>query len=358
MTETKITAGQFFSWVFLSRIFGLLTYINGPAAPLSAENGCLLCLSYFPSVCVFSVPVLLLSARAGLSQRLQDGITRRKADAVVLFIYGLFFLLQAALGGALLDRFIGETMFQSAGHPALFGVFFLLTVITAQTGMQTPARAAPPLLALTLVSFCLIAAATVSYFDPANLSPPAQTDPMALAKNGAFAAMRTAEPAGLLFLSPQNRKKKSVPLALSLFALGATVSLLFTLIAGVTGKFGETQTFQLFTLTTLAELGTVERMDDLLCAIWVFCAFLRTVFYLCLSFRCFCPDRSPRPAEQAGAGMLLFILYLSLTGDTFLRRWFEENDGNVPLCAVFVFIIPLAVFLCSGKARKRRSDAE
>lgn len=346
-----ISSFQFYAMFFMSRIFGLLTYINEPGAALSAHNGSFLFLSYFIFTVLFSLPVFLFihTSRHPIPSRFSGTSAR-----LYYFIYSCYFLLQGALGAALLDRFAGETMFQSGGHPVLMFFFCLAVFLSSRNGCSAALRAAPLILTAAVVSFTLITAATVSYFDPVNLLPPAQTDLAGLLKNGAFAAIRTVEPAALLFLYPKIKGKRIAGFAATVFALGATASLLFTLIAGVTGAFGETQTFQFFTLTTLAELGTVERMDDILCAIWIFCAFLRTVFYLSMAEICIVKTgpRLPAVALRAGLCTVLFGIYLLLASDTFLRWWIEEQNGNIILNLLFVFLIPFACILISNIKRK------
>lgn len=341
-----ISASQFYTVFFLSRIFGLLTFVNGSGARLSAKNGALIALSFIPFALLAGLPPLLVSERGA------------PLNKPLLYAYGFFFLLHGAEGAALLDLFLGETMFSPGGHAGFLLFFCFFAAAAARCGIQAPARAAKIVLWLFLISMGLLFAATAKSFEPENLTPLSDISGNELFRNGFAAAMRTAEPAALLILAPQIRGRKRAGLAVTAAALGAAASLLFFWISGTTGAFGETQTFQLFTLTTLAEFGTVERMDDVMCALWIFCAFLRTVFDLCAACACFArrePETDGKRVYPAAA--VLYACYLALR---FLLPGAGKHvaeRGTLILNAVFVICIPLAIGLKTGLIKNRRRRA-
>ena len=358
--ETNLTARQLCALLFLSRIFGLLTFPNTEATTLSAGNGVLIAATYLPFALLLALPALLLFYRGQTPG--ESAITQQKhpaATKILCVAYAFFFLLQAASAAWLLDSFSGVAMYRNSGHPLLFLCFFALSSITAFSGIHTAARAAPPVLLLFLLTVGLITAATLPYFDRENLSAPEETNVRLLAANGLYAALRTAEPASLLFVWPEGRGRRKSGLPLALCAVGFAGSLLFTLISGVTGAFGETQTFQFYTLTTLAELGAVERMDDLLCALWVFTAMLKTVLYLTLALRSL--KIAGQTMETTPQRLLFFAaawgLYEAIGRIGPLRETAVTGAFAMGAVLLFVAILPSILLLTSLKSKKQREDA-
>lgn len=358
MTNEKgrgISPFSFYSLLFISRIFGLLTFPNDGTPTLSAFNGNLIALTYIPLTILFSLPVLFLRRKTGCSGRYRIGETHPAAAGAIFVSYACFFLLQAALCAMMLDSFSGTAMFRHGGHPWLMLLFFIFSLLTASTGMETAARAAPPVLLFFFLTVCLLSAATLPYFEPENLQRASNVSVSLLLRNGLFAALRTAEPAGLVFYASNRKKGGQYGLPITISLIGMTVSLLFTLICGVTGAFGETQRFQFYTLTTVAELGTVERMDDLLSVLWVFCAMLKTVFYLTLAIDGF---RYAGIRLQTKGGFLFLLAaawgsYLLLIKADAVRRFFTDSAGNMLLVFLFTALLP-SVLLCAESQRKRK----
>ena len=351
----RIRPFSFYSLIFISRIFGLLTFPNDDTATLTSFNGNLIAVTYIPLTVLLSLPIMLLRKKTGYSGVYKIGETHPAAAKTVFAGYACFFLWQAALGAVMLDSFSGVAMFQRAGHPWLMLLFFALALVAALTGQETAARAAPPVLLFFFATVCMLSAATLPYFSKENLQKLSETDVSRLVQNGLAAALRTAEPAGLLFYASGRQKGGQSGLPLTISAIGVTVSLLFTLITGVTGAFGETQRFQFYTLTTVAELGTVERMDDLLCVLWVFFAMLKTVFYLTLAIDGF---RYAGIRLQTKGGFLFLLAaawgsYLLLIKADAVRRFFTDSAGNMLLVFLFTALLP-SVLLCAESQRKRK----
>ena len=144
--EFRIRPFAFYSLLFISRIFGLLTFPNDGTAALSAFNGNLIALTYIPLTVLLSLPILLLRKKTGCSGVYRIGETHPAAAKAIFVGYACFFLWQAALGAMMLDGFSGVAMFQRAGHPWLMLLFFSLALVSALTGPETAARAAPPVL--------------------------------------------------------------------------------------------------------------------------------------------------------------------------------------------------------------------
>ena len=190
-----------------------------------------------------------------------------------------------------------------------------------------------------------------------NLQTFEETRALPLMLGGALAALRTPEIAAMIAMPEEESRTRVRSFFTTVCLTGVCVSLLFTLISGVTGRFGETQRFQFFTLTSLARIGSTERMDDLLYAAWIFTALLRTAFYTALAAGCFrAAGMKGRllPLITAGAAALAFGT--ALGADTPLRRCFEQTELNAAVCAVFSVLLPLLFLLKREPAAKKTGN--
>ena len=245
-------------------------------------------------------------------------------------------------------------MFRAPVHPLLCAALIAAAAFSARAGVRPILRVCPAAAVGLCGVFLLIAAATARWFDPANLPTAEEAFGARLLKNGAFAAFRSPESAALLFLWDKQKKSPLRDLLITDLLIGLTASLLFTLTAGVTGAFGQTQTFEFFALTTLAELGTVERMDDLLCAAWVFCAYLRTALYLSLSAGCLM-----RAGVRAGTAKCLSPVLCAAAAAFFvwpspLRESYERLELSAWISLFFTALLPCALLFRDALRNKRR----
>ena len=145
-----------------------------------------------------------------------------------------------------------------------------------------------------------------------------------------------------------------------LIALGLTASAVFTMILGVTGAYGERQTFQLYALTVLSRIGVFERLDALICAIWMLCAFLRLSFYL-FTGALFLTRGQKEEADLKrliGLAVPVFAAYLFLSRRITLFSAVLGSGVNEAVYAALMLGLPLAIYIAyTVKENRRRKRA-
>ena len=283
------------------------------------------------------------------------------AEIAAGVLYAAYAVWNAALGAARLDLFMGTVMYNGADVTWL--VFLLLagTVFVACRGLQTVARTGAAVLAMTAVSLVYVGVTTLGLFDVTNLSPPLQDGAWELIKNSYSAVSRTGEIAALLLLAPRSRGRLKRACAVWMGAFGLTASMLFTLITGVTGTFGERQTFRLYALTVLSKVGVVERVDSLICAVWVLCTLVRNAFWLYAAARFAARGREPEhgTAVICGLAAAVFAVYLGLSRSETAFTAVLASGADEILFFALIVLLPTGLYLTGriGTKQRRRKRA-
>ena len=276
-----ISAFQFFCTVFVCRAIALFTLIitNKESFPPGDRAVLFAPLALVGTAAV--IPVLLVLGKKedrtlfALTDRLHPAVSK---GAALLYTAGAVW--SAGVSLTRFDLFMSTVMFSGA---KLWGLILLLAasaVPVALRGRETVARMSLPVLALLAASLVYVGVTVIGEFDPADLELPLRNGVLPLFRNARSAVARTGELAALLVFAPHIRGGVKKGVFLWWLSFGVTGSLLYTLTTGVLGAYGERQMFQLYALTVLSKLGAAERLDALICAIWVLCSLVRLAFHL------------------------------------------------------------------------------
>lgn len=282
MTERgKISAFQFFCTVFVCRIIALFTFIITDKNAFPPGDRSVIFLPFLLTGLIVFLPAALVTGKKEDRTifTLTDRLHPRISQGVGL-LYAAGAVWSAGVSLVRFDLFMSTVMFSGA---KLWGfVLFLIAAaaLIALRGPETAARMSIPVLALLAASLLYVSVTTGKEFDAANLDPPLRNGFLPLVKNGYSAVARTSEMAALLVMAPRIKGSIKKGIFFWLLTFGVTVSAAYTLISGVTGAYGERQMFQLYALTVLSKLGVIERLDALICAIWVLCSLTRLAVYI------------------------------------------------------------------------------
>lgn len=358
MTGTqKISSTQFFCILFVCRILALFTFILTGTESFPAGDRMIVFLPFFIIGLACAVPVMLVLGKKenrtlfALTDGLSPAVTR-----VFCVLYACGAVWSAAVSIVRFELFMSTVMFAGAVLTGLIALMVLSAAVTARRGIQTIGRMSVAVLTLTAASLIYVGVTTAGEFETANLEPPLQNGVWDLIKNSGSAAARTGELAALLVMAPEIRGKIKKGYVFWLFAFGLTASVLFTLILGVTGAYGERQMFQLYALTVLSRIGVAERLDPLICAVWVLCSFTRLAFHLCTGAMFL---RRGFPQAQGNGvyflpGALVFAVFKLLSGKTVSFSAVLGSGVNEIVFSVLLIGLPLAVLLVNRIKHKPR----
>ena len=340
MKRDDISGMQLFSVLFVSRIIGLFTFTVPQETGFSAGDRVLFTLPFFLCCLLCAVPVFLTAKHPAGILGMALEVSPALAKTAGVLLCGAF-LCAAALGVLRFELFVSTVMFPERDTLLLTVLLLAAASAAAVHGMQSLGRTATVLLALLAASMVFILLATANRFDLLNLTLPLESGVTPVLKNGFRSACRTMELTALSVaptFTKGNLRKTGVGW---LAAFSLTAAAVFFTIGGVTGRYGEQQMFQLYTVTAIAKFGVFERLDAILTGLWILGAFLQAAFFLRLAAdavgQAFDRQLSAAPVfAGGGVTFALFLLFSVLAART---------EGAATLAASEIVFLLTAVAL-------------
>ena len=353
----KISAAQLYAVFFVSILSSVFTSLSSEAQGSSSANRILNVFPFLIWASLAAVPIFLIIGKntdQTLMSRCETLSPFLSKTAAAL--YAAAALWYASLGLSRFGLFMQTELFPNKNVRLLILIFSAAAAYTASKGLETLGRTGLLFFILLAAGILVITGASIKYFDFAELPPLFPTDIKGLFFGGFVTLTKSAEILSLYVLSPcvKNHGKKHYAFWVLCFSL--TVCVMFTVIAGVTGAFGERQTFQFYTLTSVAELGVLERLDELLSGLWLLCAFLKTSFFIFLSEKCLRTSfyRTTKKLPFFVLGAAVFLLYLPVSVSEKAYKLAADPLFNGPIFIVLVLIFPTVVYFLSKRKADRR----
>lgn len=295
---------------------------------------------------MFAIPVFAVIKNRGTLTSVTENFSPMLAK-ITAVLYFAGFSWSAAVSTARFGLFTDTVMFTD-GLPETF--MLLLTaagVYIGSKGIQTTGRCCSAVLALTLFSIAVIVVFSAKDADVLNLTPPFENGVLPVIKTGFASAARTTELPALLFIRPHvnGNAKKGFFIWIAVFGVVACASL--GLISAVTGAYGDTQTFQLYTLTSAADFGQYFKADGFLTAVWVLCSLFRTAFYAFIASETLknAFDIKNKYLTYFLSGICVFLGSTLVAGKSGLLFSALFSTVNGILYAAFTAVLPASVLL-------------
>jgi spore germination protein KB len=329
-----------------------LTLISGRAAWLTPFAAALLLLGLF-----FLMYKLLQKMGPGkgldtlLCERLGPGIGR-----IVLGIYGLWLLLYTGFilrSGA--DRFI-STVYPHSSPGVFVVVMLLLALIAASGNLKATARAAMVFRPALLGVFLLVALFSIQNIHTDELLPVSRLD-LGPAFLGALPLVNTISiVVYLCFLESEveDRPQMRPYLFWLLMTILTTLIICVATIGALGADLTARTSYPFFTMIRDIKLfNTLERIDAVVIALWVFTDFILVSTLLFITTKLFSavwPPLGKKPRILTVLqGLVLLILGLNLTDSAFSLNWY--SDFLIPRLNL-IFVLALPILLLVGRLRK------
>lgn len=265
-SDARISSGQLFSLLFISRILTTVTF--SPRLSDGHLNG-----DFFINIFSACIFIVLLAIPPALYYKRFPALNPiRLADNSKLLsvIYLCVFLFFAGVSVSRFFIFLTSVIFPEKNMSVFLVIAILLCSYCAFLGIEALARGNAVLLFIIAVGVGVILFFVKDEFSVYNLEPLFYHPFPDSLKSGLSAAGRTVEAAAFLFLAPRanGKMKKSFFICIIGFAVSLTV--LFLFLNGVSGEYAQTQLFPFYSLTVIANFPFFERLDAVFTAIWIF----------------------------------------------------------------------------------------
>ena len=359
-TKTEITAFQFYTILFLSRIFSLVTYISGIRDVLSTSAEILSVVIMSALLCVSVIPTaMLVKKNSGKSILTRAADISPCLEKTVCVVYLSFFIYKGITTAARSELLLGSVMFPGTNVQLFVAVLLVAAAFCALRGIEALGRAGVIFLVPVLFAFGFVFLSLADDFDILNLSAIYTHETSGILDSAVFSASRTNEIAIIPLLLPLVKNHRPKHVFLWTAAVSAIIILTEVMISGVLGGFGENQLFNMYSLSVIARLGFIERTDAIISCIWMICSAVKLAltFFAC-NILLEAITRKSRPvihtalcAAAVFTGMM--IISLSITNFAVMIK--------IPLMTVFyvatAVVIPLVIISAERLREKKYEKA-
>ena len=282
--KAKITPFQFYTMLYLGRIFSHIAYISNIRVQFSSEEtiyGMILMGVY---LLLTSVPILYMMRKDMESSIITRAECISKGFSKALcVIFLLDFYIYAILSAGRFELFVSSVMFPETNMAIVVITLLAASAYSAYKGIEAIGRAGIVFLVPVLFSFAFVFLSLIKDVDPLNYTPMLSADIGKISGIGLYTCSRTAEILAAAILLPfvKNQKKGHLPMWILIITLTFIITTL--VLEGVLGAYNKTQLFGMYTLAVLAEFEFIERLDALISCIWMICAIIKlsVIFFIC-----------------------------------------------------------------------------
>lgn len=354
-----VSSFQMFSILFLCRIISLFTFMLPSTVYLPSGDRILATLPVAIVETVFALIALyIINKNNGKSIiSVANGFSTVLAK-IISVLYAFCFIWFAGVGVARFELFLSTVMFSDSELYIMTAILLCAATYASLKGIEALGRASTVLLAIIGTGIIFIIFTVIGEFEFINLKPVLTEGVMPIFGFSFYVCTRTVELITLLVNAPMiNGNKTKMTLSwISVFGLMSAVIL--TVLAGVTGEYGDDQIFPLYTLTVIAKFGIFERLDDILTAIWVLSSFIQIAFLTLSASAALTQgfgNKIKKPyvniACTAGIGAVYLLLSDTITRFSEIVSTKFHEAGYILL----LLLIPISVYLLSI-IKKRRNN--
>ncbi len=306
----QITSAQFFVMTFVSRI---VVTIGLNVNFLGGENMLEAIVSYVLAMALgvlLALPVWALHKRwpeLSVGDAAQATFGKAGKAAAALYLFYFVGINGSALG--LFQIFLADTV--NPGFPAGLAIAGITAVAAygALRGLETVARCAVCVFAFLLCGSALVFGIVAFRFNPENLSPLFTNGMTQTFQGTAVFLARTSVFAEMAVLLPLVKGRKKAGFLGWTLGAAAFIGILLLLMAGCLGPYAATQDFPVFSLSSLTEVRSLQRLDAIFVGVWMMGLVIKLAsgLYACrVCAASLCEKKVSKTAVlSAGAAMLL-----------------------------------------------------
>ena len=357
--SAEITPFQFYTVLFLSRVFAMVTYVAGVRESLSPTDEVIAALMTGIFLLLTSLPaVLFLKADNSSSLITRAGSISPVFSKVLCLFYLAAYLYFGIITSVRFGIFTGSVMFPDTDVAFFIIMMLFAASYIATRGIECIGRSSVIILIPVLGALIFVFATQSEAFDRLNFTYPFSDSIKDIASSGFYSASRTGELAFPLLLTPFVKKQKTKHIFSWIFAVTAVITVTEIILTGVLGGFGSTQLFSMYSLSVLAQTGFIERLDAIITCMWLLCAAVKIAITL---FLC-------RTLLSSLSGKDKNLMYVLISAGLIFAGTLPLSDNLIsltglirsPLAIVFylttVCVIPLVITVT--EKIKRRSASE
>ncbi len=356
ISKGKISAFQFFSMLFLSRILTTVTYLSSYSENIRLSDMFIQPVFRIVIGTVIMLPLYCLY-KNNASKNLLD-LTGNRSKIVVKcisIVYVLYFFYFTVVTIARLDLFAGTIVFPETNLNYILIFAIALCCYGAYLGFEALGRSSVISAIFVIPALVFIMLTLVNKVDLLNLSPVFYNGVTPVIKVAVDSVGQTAEYAVIALMLPRVKGNVKKGFLIWLVLQTFLMAIMFFFVGAVMGNFASTQLFPFHTLASLAEFAMFSRLDAIFTSVWIMCAFIKAGLLIFL--------QSDILKNQFGfftrtqylfvIGLLTIIANLLISGQ--IRRFTIIDSSIVKIVITFitVVLIPSGVLIFTRKEHEK-----
>ncbi len=361
MQETaKITPFQFYSILFLSRIFSLVSYVSGIQQNLSTTDEVISVAVMSVFLFVLSIPTVLLIKKDSSSSI----ITRASCispifEKIIIVVYLISILYTGILTATRFELLVGSLLFPETNVLFFVAMMLLAAVYTSGKGIESIGRSAVIYLIPVLLAFVFVFLTLIDEFDILNFTPVYKNEIPDIFNSAYYSCARTGELGAIVLLMPNVKNQNKNHLFKWLISVSAIIFITELMISGVLGGFGKNQLFNMYSLSVLAEYGFVERLDAIISCIWLICAGVKMamILYIANFLLSSLFKKSKKSVNISVCALIIFAGTAVISISILYFSAVASSPLTLILFTLAIAVIPFAVFIGEKIKEKRNEKA-
>lgn len=273
----EISPLQIFFMLVISRIVVSFTYVQAVSVGKLSSDLLISILLSNLFVLTASIPIYICLKN-----------NKNPADYPVLgILYCAYFLYFSAISVSRFSYFASSQIGSSIPTPLFAVLICICAGYCAILGIEGIGRFSLFCGALLITMLIVVLSLNLDDFSFINFYPIVQNSKLSILKNAVLFMSNSVEPAVMLIVSKHINGKKITPLLFSSVASGATIFTLIFFCIGVMGSAATVQAYPIFSLSQLASIESMSRLDMLHTAFWVVSLLLKSSLLIYASSICF-----------------------------------------------------------------------
>ena len=344
----EITPFQFYTILFLSRVFAMVTYVAGFRSQLTTTDEVIMTLVMGVFLLVTAIPVALFNRKGNrlsvIDRASEVSAVFSKILCVIYFAGTLYFGIVTAVRFGI---FTGSVMFPDINITFFVFIMIAASAFIAGKGIEAMGRSAVIILIPVFFALVFVFVTQTEKFDFLNFTSAFSDGVRDIFSSGAYTGARTGEVAFVLLMTPYVKGQKSSHLYRWLAVVVLIIVITEIFISGVLGNYAGTQLFSMYSMSVLAQFGFIERLDSLITCMWLLCAGVKlsvTVF-LCASLMTSFFGKRKQILYIAVSSLLIFAGTLPLSGSLLTFASLIRSPFTVIFYLLCVCVIPVVVMI-------------
>ncbi len=360
MTQTRVSAPQFFSLLYLSVLSSIFMYISSPEITISETESLLRPLVFIVISIVAGIPTFLVYKQLKKSDDLKTALCESKFFKVIAVLYGAVYLVGIVRTAARFDLFASSELFPGTEMTLFIIALIVICALLSLLGLGALSRAGVIFVVIVVGATGFVMLSLIEEVDLLNFTPLFQSGALDFIGDSVLLAVQASEIGAIALVLPEI--KGNVPKNYILWSVfsGISFTVVLFFVAGTLGVFADTQLFPTYTAVTLAKFGLLERMDALETAIWILCVVEKIAFYFLVitkSFKIIFRKVSKRIICAVTAVLVSIVLaFVSSNLERF--SFISYTPVVLAMYVVPVVLLPIATFIYLKKVKSGEKNIE